>query len=134
MPDIRLLLGSIRKLTKEERKQYPKYEYVVEYECQCFFDDKVITVPKGFLTDGSSGGPDVGWSWLIHDYLYATHAFSDGSSCSRAEADRIMYHLLAYERHHIYKQVYWFTHKMFSFLFESAWKSSGKRGIELLDI
>ena len=45
--------------------------------------------PAGFLTDGPEAGAARGTSWLYHDYLYATHAFSSGGGCTRAEADQV---------------------------------------------
>lgn len=55
MPTIRLNLGEVRLLTREERDQHPEFKYVVCADCICFIDDKQILIPAGFLTDGSSG-------------------------------------------------------------------------------
>ena len=53
-----------------------------------------MEVPVGFLCDGSTMSPDVGVSWLIHDYLYSTHKFADGGECQRVDADHIMMNIL----------------------------------------
>ncbi len=89
--DIRIVNGELRELTDEEKEGYKTaYNYTTtsefKYECR----DKEICVPIGFLTDGSSGGPDYGSSWLFHDYLYACHKFTTGQDCSRMEADQLM--------------------------------------------
>lgn len=67
----RVTIGQIRGLTDKETRIFPdsKYKYIVleEYECVVIRDQRIhrIRVPKGFLTDGSSGGPDYGCSWLV---------------------------------------------------------------------
>ncbi len=132
-PTIRMNLGEIRELTEEEREQHSPFKYVVCAECKCNFDGKEIIVPQGFLTDGSSGGPDVGWSWLIHDYLYATHQYADGTPCARIEADIIMYCLLRYERHRIYASLYWMATFILWWKFSRAWRRSGELGALTMD-
>ena len=85
-------------------------------------------MPKGFLTDGSSGGPDWGCSWLFHDFLYATHA-AEGHWYTREEADQLMYDILAFERHTGYKYLFKFALWLNPFYaFSRAWTNSGNRG------
>lgn len=123
MPKIKLVLGDVRALSRKELKRYPEYKYVVCEACTCYYDDKIITVPVGFLTDGSSGGPDVGWSWLFHDWLYTVKKYDDGTDCTRHEADRIMYYLLKNERHRMYAFLYKIVIKLCSCFFESSWNN-----------
>eukprot|EP01029_Cantina_marsupialis_P005414 TRINITY_DN1586_c0_g1_i3.p1 TRINITY_DN1586_c0_g1~~TRINITY_DN1586_c0_g1_i3.p1 ORF type:complete len:226 (+),score=44.45 TRINITY_DN1586_c0_g1_i3:61-678(+) len=66
-----------------------------------------VVVPKGFVCDGASGlekiqdvcrkygvdfdgVPDFGNGWVFHDYLYYTHKFVSGKTCSRKTADAIL--------------------------------------------
>jgi hypothetical protein len=133
MNKIRLHLGELRSLTDAERERHPDFVYVVTSECKCIFNNDEIVIPVGFLSDGSSGGPDNGWSWLFHDYLYATHCFTDGRQCTRKEADDIMYYILDYERNYIYKRIYWLLVRLFSCVFNNAWKKSGRRGIKMME-
>lgn len=116
-------LGNIRELMEEEKLEHPDFIYVVTEECKCVYNDKEIVVPPGFLTDGSSGGPDYGWSWLFHDYLYTTHLFANGSHCSRREADTIMYHILRYERQNMYAFAYLMATKIAPCIFAKHWKN-----------
>jgi hypothetical protein len=130
---IKLDIGNIRELNMEEKAEYPNYKYVVCVPCTCYIGDKTVIIPKGFLTDGSSGGPDYGWSWLIHDYLYATHKFEDDIPCSRREADDIMYRVLLYERHKIYAFVYRVATSIAPCVFNRYWLQGGERGPNFID-
>lgn len=108
------------------------YKYVTEGICVWNHGNEKITVPKGFLTDGSSGGPDFGFSWLIHDYLYSSHNIN-GRKITRQEADQIMADILKYERAPRYRRLVAFIFKCNPFwLCSRAWKKSGKRGPEFL--
>lgn len=92
-----------------------------------------IVIPKGFLTDGSTGGPDVGFSWLFHDYLYATHKICDRQITKR-EADKIMCNILKYERASLLKKLVGLIFKWNPFgLVSRAWNASGARGPEFYD-
>ena len=113
-------------------RTHPPYKYVTEGICVWTHNDEKITVPKGFLTDGSSGGPDCGFSWLIHDFLYSTHKIN-GRTITRQEADKIMADILKYERASKYRRLVAFVFRCNPFwLCSRAWKSSGKRGAEFL--
>jgi hypothetical protein len=132
--------GELRRLTEDEKKMYKtKYEYVVLSECVYEYGPKKIVVPAGFLTDGSSGGPDHGSAWIFHDYLYATHAYTlvdDSSSveCSRREADDIFVQVLRHQRMFAYARAADILSSLnFLWLFSRAWERSGKRGPEFLE-
>lgn len=148
MSALRVTCGTLRALTREEKKQWCSegYCWVVEtpYKYEC--GDVCITVPVGFLTDGSTGGPDYGCSWLFHDWLYATHCFdpaepskSNSSTvtprrCTRAEADEIMRIVLENERQSLYLKVFnMLSEYNFGYCFSRAWTSSGKRGPQFLN-
>ena len=153
MSALKVTCGTIRALTREEKKVLCSegYCWVVEtpYKYEC--GDVCITVPAGFLTDGSTGGPDYGCSWLFHDWLYATHCFdpieqvlgtpseSSGSNvtprpCTRAEADEIMRIVLENERQSLYLKVFnILSGYNFCYCFSQAWDSSGQRGAQYLN-
>jgi len=121
----KLSVGDYRHLTSEEKKKCPKYKYATCVECSCIINNKKITIPKGFLTDGSTGGPDIGWSWLFHDYLYFTHVFDDGSECTQKQADKIMYDLLTIEKRYLYRTAFSVVNKIFNFVFKKHWRKRG---------
>ncbi len=130
---LRVNIGQIRELTDDEKKIYSGYKYVTISEFYCDYDSHNICIPVNFLTDGSSGGPDYGCSWLFHDYLYATHEFTPGDTCTRTEADNLMNKILQNERLDMYRwlfiKVSWLN---IFWLFSKAWDSSGKRGANFL--
>lgn len=136
--------GELRRLTEDEKKGYKtKYEYVVLSECIYEYASKKIVVPAGFLTDGSSGGPDYGSAWIFHDYLYATHAYTfvddsidqDKIVCSRQEADSIFVQVLRHQRMFAYARIAEILSSLnFLWLFSRAWERSGERGPEFLII
>jgi len=131
---IEVVCGSLRLLTPEEINRYDTvYKYVTTSPSIYKKGDKEIIVPVGFLTDGCTGGPDYGRSWLIHDWLYATHEFSSGRPCSREEADEIMDEILNHENHRSYAALVRLIsgNNIFS-VFSDAWDSSGERGPEFL--
>lgn len=142
-----LLLGKIRQLTKEEKNKYAQYGYkyvvlskfeaklsIIDLKSPIIQNTLQITVPAGFLSDGSSGGPDYGSSWIFHDYLYATHCFDDDTPCTREMADAIMTCILQrYDRMGIY--CWLFTNLAWMnifYLFSKAWDESGKRGAQFI--
>lgn len=132
-----ILTGEARELTALEKEKYPNYLYVTESEFKFTDTDnnRIITIPKGFLTDGATGGPDWGWSWIFHDYLYSTHCFDDGVACTRDLADCIMESILENERIGWYAWIFLKLSKWNIFwLFSKAWESSGKRGAEFMDL
>ncbi len=132
MDTIRIVSGVIRRLTGIEKLTYPKYKYVTTTEFSYTNGDDSVIVPTGFLTDGSSGGPDYGCSWLFHDYLYATHCFSGGRRCTRKQADKVMEIVLRNERLTVYCWVFVRLAKINPFwLFSKAWTSSGNHGADV---
>jgi hypothetical protein len=140
--EIKVVGGTVRTLLEEEKEKYrAKYKWTVvhPYEYRC--GDDHILVEEGFLTDGATGGPDWGKSWLFHDYLYATHCFSDGKECERVEADRVMQNVIKQEKEEgkilksIYASCFKWTVSQLSYwnpfwCFSRAWESSGARGAE----
>ncbi len=119
----------------------PTYKYATCGKYRCYFteNDKeyCIKIPEGFLTDGSTKSPDVGVSWLFHDYLYATHFYQD-VECERQKADDIMYAITQEESRETgssFIEWYgWIARRMAQlnpfYTFSRAWESSGKRGPE----
>lgn len=109
----------------------PGYKYVTCGEsCWTTKKGEKIIIPSGFLTDGSTSGPDVGFSWLFHDWLYATHKIGD-RIITKKEADEIMCEILAYERAPTLRKVVGFIFKLNPlWLVSRAWKTSGERGPE----
>ena len=147
--------GELHTLTKEEietcrkksaNKTVYKYKTIGEYVCNFTVGimDCEIKIPDGFLTDGSTSTPDIGVSWLFHDYLYAVHCFTDltcsktSISCVREMADDIMYALAEYEFNKTKSSIHWFfaagiklaTYLNPFYALSKAWKSSGSRGAE----
>lgn len=133
---LRVISGEVRELTEEEKEKYKGvYKYVTLSTFQYIDREKKVVVPPGFLTDGSTGGPDYGSSWIFHDYLYATHHFEDGIECTREEADEIMVNILLNERLTWYMSVVALATKYnILWKFSRAWKNSYKRGAEFLDL
>jgi len=135
MAAITVVCGSYRYLTLAERLEYPEFKYVTTSESK-YIDGfgKTVVVPVGFLTDGSSGGPDYGRSWLIHDYLYSTHQFTTGGKCTRNEADKIMEKILSHEGLKFYRLVFFIVVKINPCcVFSNTWNSSGDRGAMFLE-
>jgi hypothetical protein len=156
--------GSIVELTDSEIKACQeasangtKYKYFTRGEYSVEFTlkrNEVITcrvvVPAGFLTDGNSGGPDYGISWLFHDWLYAVHAVMDTDhnaeiSCTREDADDLMSAIMEQEAEREDTRIEgmfasWYEWgfsvvsrwNMFG-LFGRAWLRSGKRGAEFAE-
>lgn len=128
--------GSLKVLQPRhlEKMNFPtKYKYIVTHPFE-YNDDagRKIEIPKGFLTDGASGGaPDYGASWAFHDYLYSTHKFTSGEECTREEADELMFNVLRHERLSVYARVFrtaaW-VNPFYSF--SNAFLNSGLRGAE----
>jgi len=127
----RLSIGEIRCLKKKEKRQTTStFKYVVLTEFTYEFEDKKIIIPRGFLTDGSTYSPDTGYSWIFHDYLYATHQFSSGQHCDRAEADNVMKQILNSERRDTFKCIFTVLSSLNPFWsFSRPWKTSGKAGV-----
>jgi hypothetical protein len=120
--------GLYRQLTAREKNRNPMFEYVIVRPYQLKINGKSISVTRGFLTDGSSGGPDVGTAWIFHDYLYSTHMYDDGSYCSQDEADKIMRDVLMFEGYKLYAFCYKIVNYLFKYKFTQAYESSKKRG------
>lgn len=141
--------GSIRKLTDHSYyKYYTEGEHIVEFKLtrEAPLNCRVL-IPDGFLTDGNSGGPDYGLSWLFHDFLYATHVIENRwrdppaiISCTREEADALMSAILELESI-TDPDLKWFA-RWFEWgftwastwnilwAFSKVWESSGTRGPE----
>ena len=143
MISLRITCGTIRALTPEEKNGWTCQGYcwvvLTPYKYEC--GDNIITVPVGFLTDGSSGGgPDYGCSWLFHDWLYSTHCFDFDDAaepkprmCTREEADEVMSIVLNNERLSFYLKVFNILSEVnICYCFSRAWESSGNRGPQFL--
>ena len=140
--EIEIKEGTIRTLTNEEKEKFKTpYKWAVVHPYEYRYEDEYILIEEGFLTDGATGGPDYGSSWVFHDYLYATHEFSDGKECERKEADRVMQNVLNQERKDgkilgsTYATLFEWSVAQISYwnpfwCFSGAWESSGERGPE----
>lgn len=127
---IYLKLSSLRELTQEEKKVIPEFKYVTLNESIYNDGETTITVPKGFLTDGSSGPtPDWGRSWLFHDWLYAVQKIDNGNKITRDQADAIYKRILIFENLNFAS---WLACKLFKlnpfWVWSRAWRRSGERG------
>lgn len=134
--NISITSGTIRRLLPEERLLYPNFKYVTinESKYKDYDNNYEIIVPRNYLNDGSSGGPDYGRSWLFHDYLYCTHKFADGTECSREQADKIMSDILLHENLRFYNFLFTKIVKLNPFwMMSRAWKNSGERGPVILN-
>lgn len=140
--NIYVLKGQYRRLNSQElniinSKSVSTYSLVVTdtYEYHDNIKDIHITVNPGFLSNGCNVLPDIdSSSWIVHDYLYATHEYDNDMTCSQYEADHIMYDILCYENTWTTKIVA-FLYKIAItlnpfYLFTKAWNSSGSRGPE----
>ena len=136
--------GTKRPITREEGKKYKtRYIWVITSPYIFENEDCRIEVPAGFLTDGSTASPDFKSAWIFHDYLYATHKFSDGKPCRRVQADNIMVNILTHDEYENlggrYYSIFYAsvvtTMSYFNLFygFSSAWDSSGARGCEFLE-
>lgn len=133
-------LGELRRLTPQERERCNiAYKWVVESPFLYTWHEEGVghyhvSVPIGFLMDGASGcAPDLGSSWVFHDWLYATHAFTSGQPCSRREADRVMHRVLRHERLPFFAWTFRHAARLNPLWgFSRAWKKSGNRGPQCL--
>lgn len=92
-----------------------------------FVDQSVITVPKGFESDGASipllyrgelpaWGARYGEAAIVHDYLYREHQ----PGIDKKRADLIFYEIMKYRRYHWWKARMMYTAvKLFGYL---VWK------------
>lgn len=113
-----LELGEIRDLTGAEKRSVPlppsncccvcvPYKYVVTKPFRVTMsDEKQVVVPVGFLSDGATGAPDTGVSWIFHDYLYAYQKWLNRKPCSRKEADQLMSMILKQEKRKCYRFIF----------------------------
>jgi len=135
---LQIISGTVRKLTKEELssdKDFSRYGYkwVVESDYIYKNGNITVTVPESFLTDGATGGPDYGCSWIFHDWLYATHKFDNDVECTRREADEVMSIILDNERLNLYQKVFNFiTGIDICCCFSSSWENYEERGPQFL--
>jgi hypothetical protein len=137
--DISLIIRAIRLLSLTEKAKICEnlpdhnFKWVTLDESQYQDSNVTITVPTGFLTDGSSGPfPDWGRAWLFHDWLYASHRFDD-RPCTRQEADKILLKLI---RHDNFYYASWLFCKLVQlnpfYIWTRAWKKSGEHGPQFL--
>lgn len=131
--------GELRALTDAERDRLSAagfngpYKFLVTSSFKLTWNGETVTVPAGFASDGATGAPDYGTSWLYHDYLYTTHCFDSGAECTRADADRLMSDLLAADRMRLYCWAFTAFARLNPFCIMSrAWESNGARGPEFL--
>ena len=59
--------------------------------------NKFLTVPEGFECDGSTGSPNIGLSWLAHDYAFKRGKWDDGTPIKWREANHFMQDLMIAE-------------------------------------
>ena len=105
-----------------------RHRYEVQSPYRITVDDKTVTVPTGFLTDGATCGPDLGGAFVYHDYLYSTHTFDDGSPCTRQEADALMASVLRKDGLNVYAAVFeWIASLDVFCAFSIAWSSTHRR-------
>jgi len=67
----------------------------------CYFSPRyhrVIMVPKGFTCDGATCAPNLGTAWIVHDYLFATHKWADGSPVTWRQANRVLHDIMEHEQ------------------------------------
>lgn len=132
--------GEYRRLTRSERAflngySGKRYKYVVTKEYSIKLGDNRLRIPKGFLTDGATGGPDWGTSWMYHDYLYGTHGWDNGVKICRREADDIMCRVLKEEKRPFYRFLFKAVSRLNPFgLFSRAWRNGEERGVEFLNV
>lgn len=133
--EIALSPGKCRRLTDDERGELyfaTNYTWIVT-ETYVYDDNQnLIMVPTGFLADGATMAPDIkSASWVVHDYLYATHEFEGNPPCTREEADQVMTNILIHENYNIFGWLFSMVSYINPFkLFAKAWEISGKRGPE----
>lgn len=91
----------VRVLTMQEREYVTRkygskaavYRYVVVNPVRARICGNIVTVPKGFLSDGITpvGFDEYGETeWICHDYYYSTHKADNGTCISKEEADNIL--------------------------------------------
>jgi hypothetical protein len=131
--------GSIRRLTTQEKNRYPGFKWVTtdtyraEVTCKKTNRRFCVTVPRNFLTDGCTMCPGsdemYGTGWIFHDYLYASHCYTDGTTASRKEADDFFLKIMKHEELHFLRRIGLIITRLNPFrLLTRAWNSSGKRG------
>lgn len=77
------------------RTRYVLHEKIV-YHSERYGKD--ITVPDGYVSDGSSGGVDIcSGAWWVHDILCDSERFDDGSKCTNRMASLVLYDILKSE-------------------------------------
>ena len=60
--------------------------------------DKLITVPKGYHSDGATGAKDItSRGWWVHDVLCDRGTFDDGTKCNNWKASTILSDILKVE-------------------------------------
>ena len=104
----------------EPKRLVTPYEY--RYFSRRYF--KWITVPQGFHYDGATCAPNVGLSFIFHDWLFAYGRFDNGTPIKWREANLVMSDIMSDENvprwvrniyrrginsHHSYKA--WLKHR-----------------------
>ena len=95
--------------------------------------DKYVTIEKGFVSDGASCCPNFGISWLVHDKLFRTGKWNDGSPVKWRQANRVMLDIMEQEGQP--KWVRWLIRKGINSKYGlKAWKERRKAdGVNNLD-
>lgn len=80
-------------------------KYDITYKSKRY--DKVVSVPKGYKSDGATGAIDIASeAWWVHDKLCDTGLFDDGTLCSNKKASTILSDILRKEGRK-YRAFYW---------------------------
>jgi len=75
-------------------------KYTINYYSKRY--NKHVVIPEGYTSDGATGVFDLySEAWWIHDYLLDNGTWSDHTSCSRWQADKVLYDVLKAEGHYI---------------------------------
>lgn len=150
MEEIEIESGLYRRLTSRERREIRRHgkshTVVVLRPYRLMYKDKIVSVPRGFLSDGSTYSPDIGTAWLYHDILYNEHKCwelrdesGDGTSlvpveCEREYADEVLIRVMREEGR-------WFLAWIYERIFTSnflgkpgrSWIKAHRRGTELYE-
>lgn len=89
---------------------------------------KEVKVPQKFKTDFYTFVPDLKhskYAAVVHDWLYSTHEFADGTPCTRAQADKIFYDLIRTSPDKNYAELYYVGVRVTA---NFAWIKGKKKG------
>lgn len=122
---LQIQLGRAEQLNLEDRCRYFNKTWRVLEPFQVTWNHRTLTVPAGYLSDGATLAPDLGWGWLFHDYVYETHCFDDGTPCTRQEADDLLVQVLREEGYPKFSRlVHWF--RLLCCCFPCAWSAQAR--------